>query len=363
MIMRIIISFAAGKESMEQQTKKIRMIDIARIAGVSYAAVSAVLSKSGNQKIRVGAKTAEQIRKVAEELHFRPDPTAQMLAGKNSRIIGVMLDSYAPSPVLSVLARLETLLAEKEYRILVGQAHNNKKNFRSYLEDFKFYRTAGIVAFSHTYPQENFDLYKELSECANVILCGPQTESAEYRFPFVEVRWEDAYYELTASLLRGGCRRIALQLLDHPFFSDRPLAGYRRALSEHGIPFREELLLRYLLDMQPDRKDAAHLAETLSVLQCDAFLGNNQICALLIPELQKRGIRIPDDVALAGTNSSFLDPYLSPPLTNIDYNADAVADALFRLLMKGIEKKCDREEEIWIPAKVIFRESTGKRAK
>ena len=75
---------------MAQTRKKTSLADIAKLAGVSSAAVGKVLN-GGGASIRVGAATRERILKAAKELHYRPSMAASILAGGSSRLIGLEL--------------------------------------------------------------------------------------------------------------------------------------------------------------------------------------------------------------------------------------------------------------------------------
>jgi len=66
------------------------MRDVADAAGVSCSLVSAILSRGGRHgAIRFHPATADRVMRVAAQLNYRPDFTAQTLAGKESSLIAV----------------------------------------------------------------------------------------------------------------------------------------------------------------------------------------------------------------------------------------------------------------------------------
>lgn len=320
-----------------EKEKPVRMLDIAKAAGVSRPVVSAVLSGSGPGKIRVGKKTADRIRKLAEELHFRPNATAQMLAGKTSRIVGVLVDSYAPGPTLQILSEFERQLASNGYRMLVGQTHDREENFRAYIDDFKFYKTAATVALAHAYPHCGFDLYSYLASATNVLLFG-EPDSATQHFPFVEMDWEAAYFDVTELLCSRGCRRIVTTMNNLvPYYYKKHLRGYRRGLEKYGLPFREEFLLK-VPPTNPFSDGIASLADQILELKADAFLTSDVVAAQTMQELQRRGIRIPEDISIFGCDNETLC-CTNPRLATLDYNAASVAEHLFQLMQQLIQGK------------------------
>ena len=213
--------------------------EIAELVGVSRQAAASVLNNS--TVCHVAKDKKERILKLARELNYRPNDIAKILKGKPSYIIGILLDSYANSPTLKILGKVETLLAKNGYRALIGQTHECKEVFCSHLDSFKHYNTAGIIAFAHTYLDPDFNLYKELSECSNVVLQGHQL-NPDILLPTVEIDWVHGYYEITKQLITNGARRIAIQLY-WPASSNWKLEGYKQALKECDVPFREELVI------------------------------------------------------------------------------------------------------------------------
>ena len=78
-----------------KQPARTRMINIARAAGVSRAAVSCVLTGGKTGNVRLSDETAARIRQIAQELRFHPNHVAQQLAGKRSGIIGALAQTWA----------------------------------------------------------------------------------------------------------------------------------------------------------------------------------------------------------------------------------------------------------------------------
>ena len=78
------------------ENNKVRLVDIAREVNVSAALVSKVLNgNSGN--IRVSPEKAEMIRKTARKMNYTPNINARALAGQSTKVIGILIDSKAPT--------------------------------------------------------------------------------------------------------------------------------------------------------------------------------------------------------------------------------------------------------------------------
>src|SRR3569623_556072 len=75
----------------------VRLIDVARAAGVSRVAAAHVLNGAGSASVRVSLKTRQRIETIAESMNYRPNRAAQQLRGMPSGLIGVIFDSQWPT--------------------------------------------------------------------------------------------------------------------------------------------------------------------------------------------------------------------------------------------------------------------------
>jgi LacI family transcriptional regulator len=117
---------------MLMERKKVRLADIASEAGVSTVTVAKALNRTGGKNARVGAATAARIREIATRLNYRPDSIAQQLAGKKSKIIGVVMDSCAPQTYHERLSKMEMYASHKGYKFMIGQSHEDIEKTKAY---------------------------------------------------------------------------------------------------------------------------------------------------------------------------------------------------------------------------------------
>src|SRR5690606_36433968 len=108
---RLNVRFQGANNSMSKslspqpaqrtRQKSVRLVDIAKQAGVSVSVVGSVLN-GGRGNSRVAEATAERIIAIAKELNYRASPTAQQLRGNRSRVFGLLVAS-AGDPLTSYL--------------------------------------------------------------------------------------------------------------------------------------------------------------------------------------------------------------------------------------------------------------------
>ncbi len=98
---------------MPNVTNPIRLVDIARKAGVSKITVAKVLHDTGGKNTRVSEATAKRVCRIATTLNYHPNLAARQLTGQKSNIIGGIIDSMAPETVLKELSIIERMAADQ----------------------------------------------------------------------------------------------------------------------------------------------------------------------------------------------------------------------------------------------------------
>src|ERR1700756_1936431 len=79
---------------MSQPAPRVRLVDVARAAGVSKTTVSDALNGSG----RLPEPTREHVREVARRLGYRPNATARLLRAGHTRLLGLAAREYVETP-------------------------------------------------------------------------------------------------------------------------------------------------------------------------------------------------------------------------------------------------------------------------
>jgi len=335
---------------------RVRLIDIAEQVNISRAAVARVLLGTGAGNIRVGKEKSELIKKIAKEMNFQPDNSAQILAGKSSKIIGVLIDSYTPQIRFKTLSVAEEILAKKGFRLIIGQTHDNYKNFKSYIADFASRRVDAIICFAHEYP--NFDISKDFDGFKNVVFVGqPKSENAN----FVAVNIGTGIQHLVQYLCESGRKKIGLWVTNSGITTSLlRKQGYQKGLEKQGLIFDPDLI-SYCSQNPPVKEDCLYVIDYLVKKQkVDAIITNNDIWAInLIKFLKKCHLKIPQDIAIAGVDNIDIAEMLDPELTTIDQKGEQQGKIIAEMVFKMINNKKENiPQQVFIEPKLVIREST-----
>jgi DNA-binding LacI/PurR family transcriptional regulator len=164
-----------------------------------------------------------------------------------------------------------------------------------------------------------------------------------------------AGYVVTEHLLRQGAARAAFVALPHAAATvDAREAGFREALYQRGMPFDRGLVQRL------DPSDQAEVRALMHGTACDAIVcANDRTAALLMHTLVALGIRIPEDVRLAGIDDAEYAPLLPVPLTTLRQPAHAIGDAALAAMLERLARRGLPARDILLHCELIVRRSCG----
>lgn len=338
----------------------IRLIDVARSAGVSRVAAAHVLNGAGSASVRVSEPTRRRIEAIARKLQYRPNRVAQQLRGVSSGLVGVIFDSQWPTN-WQRLSLLEQAGIDRGLRFMVGQVHGDARLSARYLDDFQDRGVEAIlciVDLKRDYLAEIRPLFRGRR---NVVFHGrPLADDGLC----IRVDTEDAIRQSVAHLIERGRRRIAM-LLSHSgdeFMSFRK-AGYTAEFKARRTAVDEKLI--WSAESTSGLPDEATLDRAIDELvkkrRADAVIAADDVWAVrLIQRLKVRGYAVPGDVAVVGYDNLDLATVIEPALTTIDQQHAAYADAAIDMLLKVMRQeeipKADRVR--LIRPQLIVRQST-----
>ncbi len=313
-----------------QMRNTVVLADVAQLARASRAAVGKVLN-GGSDNIRVGAATRERILAAARELNYQPNMAASILAGGDSRLVGVILDSYAHYRSQALLIELEQRAARQGYRILIASSHDSPANIRQDCAMFAQYQVSGVICLSHDYPE-----FRE--EIADVFADRPKTVFLEKpAFParhWVATSRQTALTGMVGEALRAGSRRFAVVHALEKYHSERTLRReFLAALTACGLAIGDEACFGYpetVVDSIAARAEWL-LKECVEKYRPDWLYIDDAITAV---SLQSRMRPEHAGTRLLGGNHNPLFGSIAPAIASLDPEYGMIAE---RLLERALD--------------------------
>ncbi|MCR9129901.1 MAG: LacI family DNA-binding transcriptional regulator [Alphaproteobacteria bacterium] len=303
------------------------IIDVAQQAGVSVKTVSRVLNNESN----VREKTAERVRAAMKALDYTPSTAARELRSGRSRSIGMLFSD----PSSGFQARLHhaalTACSDAGYFLAAGIFDETAENWRRQLAEFLARtRVDNMVLVPPLCDSD--DLLQELvdHEVATVLISPSHAPEGAH-----VVRMDDygAAREITDHLLALGHTRLGHLTgpKGHVASADRE-RGFLDAIRADGrAQVREDWIRPGLFRF----KEAVAAAESMlgGVDRPTAiFAANDETAAAVCFAAGRMGLRVPDDLSVAGFDDAPIATTVWPPLTTIAQPFDAMAEAMVTLI-------------------------------
>lgn len=334
-----------------------KLNDIAKLANVSPSTVSRVIA--GNP--RISRETRDKVLKIMAEHNYHPNIIARSLASKSTNIIGVVIPETTEKAFQhpfypEILRGISSMAHKQDYHILISSAADVSEENRIVNKFVKGRITDGLILMTSR-------------------LNDPKVaELTKMNFPFVvvgrpnrdeKINWVDndnvsVSYELTKHFIQQGLRKIAFLGVSPQYIVtlDR-LQGYKMALEDHGIPFDQDLVVegRFIDDTGYDLMKLLleRNVKPDGVIACDDLLAFGAIKLI-----RESGLKVPDNIAVAGYNNVPMADFFSPSLTSVEVKAYNLGTSAFELLAASMKSETRNYNRTIVPAQIILRNSTKK---
>lgn len=293
---------------MSSVRRPVTIKDVAKAAGVGISTVSRALNDSGS----VHPETRERIRRVTEELGFRPNAVAKSMVTKSSGTLGLVVPDLR-NPYFPVLAQgLEDTASTVGYTVMLGNSANDTEREWSFVRTAMAKQVEGLI-FTGTATGE--DLVRTVLESGVAVVSADITLKH-----LTDVIWIDHVEGgrlATAHLISLGHRQIAHVAGPHWARAARErFEGYQVAMQEAGLPIDPDLITHG--DFQTESGSIATQALFTGTKRPTAIYAGNDLMAIgALKALAQLGIRVPDDVAVIGHGDGPYAAWWNPPLSSV----------------------------------------------
>jgi DNA-binding LacI/PurR family transcriptional regulator len=309
------------------------MEQIAMLAGVSIGTVSRVV----NKKDKVHQKTRARIEALIDQVGYQPCVAAQNLASRKTNnimlIVPRITDMYYPKIVHGICY----LCRDHGKRMWLGVSDADPEIEAQYLEQAHEGAVDGLI-ISSLQAESNVRYFMELAQRSFPVI-NLDVESLTLKMHTVKYDDMSGAMEAVRHLLDRGHRRICFCASTQNLQTVRDrLLGYQQALMENGIPIDNKLILNTEtgLEAWPWSKlsDLLNSSERPTAL----FAENDAMAIACIQFLYRRGLRVPDDVAVVGFGNAYDVHAIDKRLTTVGLPLEQACRTAVEMLLSQIEK-------------------------
>jgi DNA-binding LacI/PurR family transcriptional regulator len=327
--------------------------DVAKLAGVSTSTVSRALSRPE----LVNRRTRARVEEASRALGYSPSRVARRLRVERGRanLVGLIIPDLQ-NPFFAELARgVEDAAQRHGFTVLIGNSDEEQEKERRYLQVMQAESVDGVILPPIS---ERDPAAMELVRSGMPVVLVDR-KLADARTDTVVADNVGGAYQATEHLLGLGHLRIG-------FIEGRPevstsrerLEGYARALASHGIEVEPELVRAGDSRQQSGRRLATELLE-LSDSPTAMLVGNSLMTLGAVESIQRKGLRIPEDVALVGYDDMPWALAMNPPLTVVRQPGYELGHRAMELLLARVENPDRSTVMVVLEPELVVRRSCG----
>jgi LacI family transcriptional regulator len=332
-----------------------RLVDVARLAGVTPAVVSRVLNK--DETLRVRPETRERVQAAAAELRYVANARGRALQSARTGAIGVFVPSLTSPVYAAILTGAQRAASERDLTLLLADSRVQTVSAGTLSSLAAQGRVDGFL-FQRTSEMSDDDVIRTLAAGVPAILLNGLIAGLE---PSVAVDDEAGGQLATEHLLSFGHRRIGHVSGPPPTdTAARRRAGYERALTAAGIALDERLVVP-----ASDYAAAAGEAAAAALLAAEprptaVFAANVVIAIGVLAAAARMAIRVPEELSVIGLHDMWFAEHTSPPLSTVEMPLQQLGETAVHELARLLEGGQPSVVTLRSPApRVVSRASVG----
>jgi LacI family transcriptional regulator len=338
--------------------------DVAERAQVSIATVSRVYRNP--QTVR--AQTRERVLAVARELGYVPSGNARGLASRSTGVLGLCFPDYGdpeveggeladdPEQMLyadEITRGMERAARRHGYALLIAASlAGGPESLVASVAG----RVDGFAVLARTVPTEDLEIISR--RLPVVMIAGPREID---HLDHLEVANADGEFELTTHLIADhGLRRLAFLggTTDSPDAEAR-FRGFQRACASAGLAVPDEPDTRGNFTQADGRAAAERLLDRVGTLPQALVCANDQMALGALQTLERKGIRVPQDVAVVGFDGIPLGRVVRPSLTTVTQPMRKLGGTAVDLLVERLQDPDREPRSVLLPVTQTRRTSCG----
>ncbi|KUG08558.1 hypothetical protein ASU33_10400 [Solirubrum puertoriconensis] len=327
---------------------------MAQELNVSPSTISRALS--GHHSISEAMK--KKVRALAEQLHYQPNHLAAALRKGRSNLIGVMVPHIEGNFFAAVVHGIETVARKAGFNVMICQSNEDVNSEKQNIEAMMSAQVEGIlVSLART--TRDFRHFEKIRRREIPLVLFDRTLE-HVNVSSVVIDDYLGAFQLVQHLIDQGARRIAhFEGPRHLNIYNNRFRGYHDALISNGLEVDEQLIhygnLTYAEGLEAMEKLLALPNPP------DAVFSSSDMGALgAMHVLKARGLRIPDDMLLAGFSNEPITSFTEPMLTSVDQRCEQMGQAAVKLLLEIMHEKPKDflPRRIVLPPDVLIRASS-----
>lgn len=325
--------------------------DVSKDAAVSIKTVSRVINNEENVAKATKAKVLLSVKK----LGFKPNKSAQSLRSKKSYMLALLYDNPNKSYLADVQSGIFNACKNTGYNLVIQEcdykSNELKNDIVQFVEDFKI---DGLIITPPLSDMaeflQNLDNYQ-----IEYSVIAPSTLNTESLY--VSSNDYEAAFTLTSQIIKHGHKDIGF-IKGHPMHSASHLRfnGYLDAIKSHGIEKNDQWIKQGNFSFKSGFDAGVEIFHSEKIPTA-IFASNDSMAAGIMKSAQMKGMKVPNDLSLAGFDDSPIAHQIWPALTTVKQPVEKMAAHAAKILIAKFDGLAEQTKSKEFKSELIMRES------
>ena len=336
--------------------RKVTLKQIAKELDVSISTVSKSLKDSSE----ISEDTRQKVQAFAKLYNYKPNNIALSLKNKKTKTIGIIIPEIVHHFFATVISGVENVANENGYNVIVCLSD---ESFNKEVINMEMLANGSIDGFIMSLSKETQQKkdFHHISEVINQGMPVVMFDRVTNDILCDKVIIDDnlSAFQAVQALIDKGLKKIALiTTVDYVSVGKLRTEGYIKALKMNDLKVNEDFIVKI--------EDIDHADELIEKLiqneSIDAIFAVNELFAVTaIKAALKKGLRIPEDIAIIGFTDGIISKYSTPSITTVSQNGIKMGGKAAKMLIERLESE-DEDDEHYrtevIETHLVEREST-----
>ncbi|MEC3862622.1 LacI family DNA-binding transcriptional regulator [Mesobacterium sp. TK19101] len=292
-------------------TRPLTLRDVSEASGVSEMTVSRVLRNRGD----VSPATREKVLEAAKALGYVPNKIAGALASQRVNLVAVIIPSFRNMVFPEVLSGISSVLEETDLQPVVGVTDYLPEKEEKVLYEMLSWRPSGVIIAG----LEHTDASRAMLKASGIPVVEIMDVDGTPIDSMVGISHRRAGREMAKAILKAGFQNIGFMgtkmPLDHR--ARKRFEGFTEALAKNGVEIMDQEFYSGGSALAKGREMTRDMLDRTPELDF-LYYSNDMIGAGGLLYLLEKGVKIPEEIGLAGFNGVELLDGLPRKLATMD---------------------------------------------
>lgn len=314
-----------------ESTSRVRVTDVAKLAGCAPATVSRVL----NNPAKVSPDKRERVEAAMRELGYVRNHAARALRSQRSNMIGILIPTLDYAIYAQMVGAVHRRFSEEGISTLIATFDYD---LDAELREARLLLERGAEALILVGKNHRSELYDMLGQFGVPYVC---TYVSNPKGPHPTVGFDNAAAaaRLARHLLHLGHRDICVIsgiTKDNDRTTER-LEGIKAELRRHDIELNDSMVSERPYSIAEGRRACALLLARNDPRPTAILCGNDVLALGALVECRVRGLKVPDEISIVGFDNLEFSMHANPPLTTIDVPAEEMGIAAAEHVLRSLD--------------------------